>query len=163
MSKVPRKLHVEPAPGDEAFVVKVAFMTADRHHVDQHFGSAEGVMIYALNEHKWQLVEAIEYLPSPGQTHARLPGRIADLKQCAAVYCNACGSAAIRQLLAQDINPVRVAEGADIHIILSELQQELRGTPVGWLGRALKQVQQEQQSGDAKADWLNAMMDEEWI
>jgi hypothetical protein len=34
---------------------------------------------------------------------------------------------------------------------------------MGWLGRALKQVQQEKQSGDSKADKLNAMMDEEWI
>lgn len=157
-----RKLHVEPAPDEAQFDIKVAFVTQDRQRVDQHFGTAKGVLIYGVSEQSWSLLEAIEYPIVSEQTHAKLPGRITDLKGCAAVYCNACGAAAIRQLLADEINPVRVSEGSDIHQLISELQLELRGTPMGWLGRALKQAKRECSNSGSQADRLNALMDEDW-
>ncbi|MEI8633972.1 NifB/NifX family molybdenum-iron cluster-binding protein [Vibrio sp. PP-XX7] len=87
-----RKLHVAPDPDEQDFCLKVGFMTLDRQHVDQHFGSAKTVLIYGVNRSGWHVLEAIEY---PGQSdapHHRLPTRIQDLQACAAVFCNACGA-----------------------------------------------------------------------
>lgn len=157
-----RKLHIEPSPDEAGFSLKIAFTTLDRQHVDQHFGTAKCLLIYGIDRAHWSLLEAIEYPVSDDKTHEKLPARIADLKGCAAVYCNACGVSAIRQLLGENINPVKVSEGANIHILLAEMQEELKGTPTGWLGRALKQEERRKQSQASEQDRLSKLMDEEW-
>ncbi|MCL1074741.1 NifB/NifX family molybdenum-iron cluster-binding protein [Shewanella dokdonensis] len=154
-----RKLHVEPLP-DAKFQIKVAFATLDRRHVDQHFGSARSVLVYGVGHEQWSILEAIEYPQDDSRTHDRLPARIRDLSHCAAIFCNACGASAIRQLLDQGIHPVKVAEGCDIHQLLEDIRQELNGTPMGWLARSLKQLEAPpQQDGRER---LQALMDEEW-
>ncbi|WED24075.1 NifB/NifX family molybdenum-iron cluster-binding protein [Vibrio sp. JC009] len=164
MIRSERKLHIEPAPDEEQFQLKVAFATQDRHHVDQHFGTAKGVLIYGVGLEKWSLLEAIEYPAITEQTHDKLPGRISDLKecQCSAIFCNACGASAIRQLLGEDINPVKVSQGTDIHMLLAEIQCEMRGKPMGWLGRALKSAEKKSKDKDTTQQRLSGLMDEDW-
>ncbi len=157
-----RKLHIEPSPDEGQFKLKIAFTTLDRQHVDQHFGTAKCVLIYGVNEHHWSLLEAIEYPVISDKTHDKLPARIADLGGCAAVYCNACGVSAIRQLLGDNINPVKVSEGVNIHLMLAEIQEELRGSPTGWLNRALKMAEKKKHDQSSDRNRLNKLMDEEW-
>ncbi len=154
-----RKLHIEPRPDGKHFSLKIAFATQDRQHVDQHFGSAAGVLIYGVSKQTWSLLEAVEYV-SGGDTHDRLPQRILDLHGCVAIYCNACGAAAIRQLLEQQIHPVKVLAGHGIHELLTDIQQQLKGQPMGWLGRAMKLREQQEQVPVNKR--LSQLMDEEW-
>ena len=155
----PRKLQVEPQPSAEELPLKVAFATSNRRQVEQHFGSAQGMLIYGVDQAEWHILAAIEYNETAQPTHDRLPARIHDLAGCAAVFCNACGASAIRQLLDHGIHPVKVNEGAEIHTLLAELQQELQGKPMGWLARSLKQMKHPP-SDDASR--LQALMDEEW-
>ncbi|MGX9417624.1 NifB/NifX family molybdenum-iron cluster-binding protein [Vibrio sp. RC27] len=162
MFKSERKLHVEPTPDDSLFRIKVGFTTLDRHRVDQHFGSAKCVLIYGLNETEWHLLEAIEYSNSNSQTHDKLPIRIGDLSACSAVYCNACGPSAIRQLLDKGIHPVKVTEGSNIHDLMRDLQLELIEGPTGWLSRAIKTTVDERQKAVDKAQRLSDLMDEDW-
>lgn len=157
-----RKLHVEPLPNANQYSLKVAFATRDRHHIDQHFGTAKCVLIYGVSKQQWSLVEAIEYPNVDENTHNKLPARINDLESCAAIYCNACGAAAIRQLLAHDIHPVKVHEGTSIHAQVTDIQTELNGKPMGWLARALKQAERKKESTVAIEDRLDRLMDEEW-
>ena len=157
-----RKLHIEPQPDEEQFSLKVGFTTLDRQHVDQHFGTAKCVLIYGVGKESWSLLEAIEYPAIDEKTHDKLPARINDLKECSAIYCNAVGAAAIRQLLAEDINPVKVSEGADIHLLLTDIQGELRGSPTGWLARALKVAERRKMQDAPQKDRLNKLMDEDW-
>ncbi|QSX34167.1 hypothetical protein JYB87_02660 [Shewanella avicenniae] len=154
-----RKLHIEPQPREGEFPLKVAFATGNRRQVEQHFGSARGMLIYGVDKNEWRILEAIEYAEGEQRAHDRLPARINDLAGCAAVFCNACGASAIRQLLERGIHPVKVAEGVEIHSLLQELQQELQGKPMGWLARSLKQVQR---APRGEAERLQALMDEEW-
>lgn len=154
-----RKLHIEPQPQDGELPLKVAFATANRRQVEQHFGSARGILIYGVDSREWRILAAIEYAGAEPKAHDRLPARINDLAGCAAVFCNACGASAIRQLLERGIHPVKVDEGADIHTLLLELQQELQGKPMGWLARSLKQVKR---APNNEAERLQALMDEEW-
>ena len=162
MIKSERKLHIEPSPDEAEFKLKIGFTTLDRHHVDQHFGTAKCVLIYGISNERWSLVEAIEYPLISEKTHEKLPARIADLKGCAAIYCNACGVSAIRQLLSENVNPVKVSEGADIHMLLAEIQTELKGSPTGWLARALKLEAKKKHDQLSDQNRLNELMDEEW-
>lgn len=154
-----RKLHVEPRPEEEAFTLKVAFATHDRKNVDQHFGSCKSMLVYGVNVQEWHLLEAIEYAELPADTHNKLPARISDLTGCAAVFCNACGASAIRQLLEKNIHPVKVTEGREIHELLVTIQDELAGEPGGWLARAIKRKEQEDEpEGRKHKDFLNSLM-----
>lgn len=162
MIKSERKFHIEPLPNAAQFSLKVAFATRDRHHVDQHFGMAKCVLIYGISEERWSLVEAIEYPTIDENTHDKLPARISDLEECSAIYCNACGAAAIRQLLSHDINPVKVSVGAKIHAQIEDIQAELKGQPMGWLARALKLSERKKLAVDHVEERLDRLMDEEW-
>ena len=156
MSRCERKLHVEPAPDAGQFRLKVAFATQDRVTVNQHFGTAKSLMVFGVGTEGWSLLEVIEFPSSLKQTHDKLPSRIHELAGCAAVYCNACGVSAIRKLVEQGVNPVKVPEGINIHELLKEIQFELNHFPKGWLARALKQGQRK----DEKR--FDRLLDDTW-
>ncbi|MBM7035587.1 NifB/NifX family molybdenum-iron cluster-binding protein [Vibrio ulleungensis] len=166
-----RKLSVEPKPSNGEPNLIVAFATQDRRHVDQHFGSARCVMIYNVDATQWSLLEAVEYCSVDEDRHAKLPTRISDLSElnCSAIFCNACGVSAIRQLLENGINPIKVHLDTDIHSLISGLQQQLLGEPMGWVKRALKahsglqgQKRNQGERPTPDSDRLSQLMDEEW-
>ena len=120
--------------------LKVAFATTDMKHVNQHFGSAESFAIYAINLDGHQLIEAAQFgkLEQDGNED-KLAAKIAMLEGCAAVYCQAVGSSAVRQLVAHGIQPVKVSEGADVSGLIEALKAELSSGPTAWLARAIDQ------------------------
>jgi nitrogen fixation protein NifX len=139
-------------------VLKVAFATTDRLHVNQHFGSSEGFAIYSVSPEQTLLTEVAQFEErhQDGQED-KLTAKLALLEGCAAVYCVAVGGSAIRQLLAQGIQPVRVIEGAMIGPVLQELKAGLRqgGVPA-WLGQAMQRQQA------LSPDRFQAMENEGW-
>jgi len=117
--------------------LKVAFATSDRKHVDQHFGSASAFVIYAVTPEQAVLLEVAQFENLLQDSHEdKLAAKLALLEGCAAVYCQAVGGSAIRQLLQRSIQPLRVEEGAVIDHLLGELQQEWRTGGSGWLAKA---------------------------
>lgn len=137
--------------------LRIAFATTDMKHVNQHFGSAKSFAIYAVNPEQTQFVEAAEF----GQqiqdgNEDKLAVKFDLLKDCVAVYCQAVGASAVKQLVALGIQPVKVQEGSPIQKLVEDLQQQLRSGPSSWLARAIKQ----QGGGDAKH--YDEMADEDW-
>lgn len=123
-------------------VIKVAFASADRKHVDQHFGSACAFVIYSVGPGHTALLEVAQFEDNAQDGHEdKLTAKLAFLEGCAAVYCQAVGGSAIRQLLSRGIQPVRVAEGTIIDLTLKELERELRTGPSGWLAKAIRRQQ----------------------
>jgi len=120
--------------------LRVAFATTDMKHVNQHFGSAQSFAIYAITIDGHHLVEAAQFgkLEQDGNED-KLAAKIAMLEGCAAVYCQAVGSSAVRQLLASGIQPVKVSEGAEIAGLIEALKAELASGPTAWLARAIDQ------------------------
>lgn len=159
-----RKLSVEPRPQMNQFSFNVAFTTQDRQHVDQHFGTAKCVLVYGIGPENHALLEAIEYRDVDENRHEKLPLRIHDLEvlDCAAIYCNACGVSAIKQLLEGGVNPVKVQVGLSIRSLITELQKELVGEPTGWVKRVLKSKVQAKEPGFSQHQRLEQLMDEEW-
>ena len=117
--------------------LKVAFATTDRKHVDQHFGSASAFVIYAVTPEQAVLLEVAQFENRLQDGHEdKLAAKLELLRGCTAVYCQAIGGSAIRQLLQRGIQPRRIEEGAMIDRLLSELQQELRTGGLSWLTKA---------------------------
>jgi nitrogen fixation protein NifX len=136
--------------------VKIAFASSDRRIVDQHFGAAEAFCIYSLAEDDARLIEVAEFHDSDVAMdghEGKLAGKIALLEGCAAVYCNAVGASAIKQLLAAGIQPMKVAEGTPVDELLCGLNQGLKDAPPAWLAKRLQ---------NKDADRFAAMEAEGW-
>ena len=92
-----RKLSLAWSCTEAPAMLKVAFATADRTHVDQHFGAATGFAIYQLDGERAQLVELAEFAEEGMDgNEGKLAAKIAALTGCAAVYCLAVGGSAVR-------------------------------------------------------------------
>lgn len=121
--------------------VKIAFASSDRRLVDQHFGAAEAFCLYELAEDDARLIEVAEFHDSDTAMdghEGKLASKIALLDGCVAVYCNAVGASAIKQLLAAGIQPMKVEEGTPVDELLCGLNQSLKRDPPAWLAKHIK-------------------------
>ncbi len=120
-------------------MLKVAFATADRVRVNEHFGAATGFVIYSLDEDRARLVEVAEFVAEAMDgNEGKLAARIAALSGCAAVYCLAVGGSAVRQLMAAGIQPVRLDDPEPIDALLAKLRAAMRTGGVPWIDKVLK-------------------------
>ena len=121
--------------------VKIAFASSDRRAVDQHFGAAEAFCIFQLAEDDAHLVEVAQFHDSDVAMdghEGKLASKIELLEGCAAVYCNAVGASAIKQLLAAGIQPMKVGEGTPVDELLCGLNRSLKEAPPAWLAKKLQ-------------------------
>ena len=120
--------------------LKIAFATTDMDSVNQHFGSAKSFALYAVDPDHSQLLEAAQFgeLSQDGNED-KLSVKIELLSGCAAVYCQAIGGSAINQLIAKNIQPVKVHEGSKIKDLIVDLQNEMKAGPSSWLAKAINQ------------------------
>jgi len=156
MTEVTRQLRVLD-DGDDNAMLRVAFATSDRKNINQHFGSASSFAIYGVNPEDARLLTVVEFGDLSHDSEDKLVAKLEILKDCIAVYCRACGASAVRQLLAQGIQPVKVSEGASIDEMISALQDELRSGPSSWLAKAI------QRNGIGDLGRFDAMETEGWI
>lgn len=120
--------------------IRVAFASTDMRHVDQHFGSAESFVIYAVNQDTSKMVDVIQFgdLAQDGNEN-KLIDKMSALEGCAAVYVQAIGASALNQLRSLGVQPVKVSAGTPIGEMLHALREELREGPRSWLARAIEQ------------------------
>jgi nitrogen fixation protein NifX len=120
--------------------IKVAFATSDMVTVDQHFGSAKSFAVYLVNPETTQMLEASQFgvLAQDGNED-KLSVKLQLLEGCSAVYCQAVGASAIKQIVAQGIQPIKVHEGCLIKDLLADLQNEMISGPSSWLAKAINQ------------------------
>lgn len=122
-------------------MLKVAFASLDRRRVDQHFGAAEGFVIYDIGTEGANLV-AVGSFPEEAMdgNESKLVAKVDFLAGCSAVYVMAIGASAIKQLLAKGIQPIRVDEFDDIPGLIREVTRAMKEGGVPWVDRALAQA-----------------------
>jgi len=148
MQRQLRVLEGEAGTGD-VVALQVAFATSDLKHVDQHFGSAERFAIYRVEAERVTLSRVAEFgkLEKDGNEN-KLLEKFVLLDGCAAVYSQAIGPSAVRQLMGLGIQPMRVPDGSLITALLSGLQHELAAGAPGWIARALERQRRDQRRFD---------------
>ncbi|MBV5310091.1 NifB/NifX family molybdenum-iron cluster-binding protein [Chromatium okenii] len=139
-------------------MIKVAFATTDRKHIDQHFGTAECLAIYQIDAEQFNLLEVVQFgqLDQDGNEN-KLAVKIEALTGCVAVYCQAIGASAVNQLRPKGIQPIKVPAGTSLQQTIRALQLELRDGLSAWLARAIEH--QQQPDRDKRFD---AMEEEGW-
>jgi len=137
-------------------VLKVAFASTDRVRVNQHFGAAEGFVIYEVTPDKATLVGVGEFAEeSMDGNEDKLIAKVDFLAGCAAVYVLAIGASAIKKLVAKGIQPIRVGDVDAVDDLLGEISCAMREGGVGWIDRAVAAQQR------AKEEDRFASMEEE--
>lgn len=137
-------------------LLRVAFATSDLVRVDQHFGAAERFAIYAIGPDECRLVEVAEFGPRRQDgDEGKLLEKFVVLEHCAAVYCQAVGGSAVRQLLGLGVQPLKVPAGSGIAMLISQVQGEIASGVGGWVNRALVRERLE-------PDRFDAMEEEGW-
>ncbi|MCX7896487.1 MAG: NifB/NifX family molybdenum-iron cluster-binding protein [Rhodocyclaceae bacterium] len=120
-------------------LLRIAFATADRVRVDQHFGAALGFAIYQLDGKHAKLVEIAEFPHGEMDGgESKLAPRIEALKGCAAVYCLAVGGSAVRQLLSAGIQPIRLDAPTAIETLVGQILIAMQTGGIPWLDKAMK-------------------------
>lgn len=125
--------------GMESTALKVAFASTDMKHVNQHFGSAESFVIYTVDQQQSKMLEVAQFgdLSQDGNED-KLIEKMTALEGCIAVYSQAVGASAVRQLKTLGIQPIKVSAGAEITELLASIQEELSTGPGSWLARAIE-------------------------
>ena len=120
--------------------IKVAFATTDMVHVNQHFGSAKSFAVFAVDPENSEMLEAAQFgeLSQDGNED-KLSVKLQLLDGCAAVYCQAVGASAVKQIVSQGIQPIKVHEGCTIKELINDLQNEMKAGPSSWLAKAINQ------------------------
>lgn len=135
-------------------MLKVAFASTDRVKVNQHFGAAEGFVIYAIGPDRAAPVGFGEF-PAEAMdgNEAKLAAKVEFLQGCAAVFVLAIGASAIKQLLARGIQPIRINDGNGIDDLIADISRAMKEGGVPWIDRAL--------AAQAKAEDRFSRMEEE--
>lgn len=121
-----------------AAALKVAFATTDMLTVNQHFGSAASLAIYAFDMEHRDFIEVYKFRELDKDSDKdKLADKISILEGCIAVYSSAIGASAVSQLRAKGVQPVKVTAGAEITDLLDSLQEELLAGPSAWLAQAI--------------------------
>jgi nitrogen fixation protein NifX len=119
-------------------VIKVAFASTDRTRVNQHFGAAEGFVIYEVTPDKATLVGVGEFAEEAMDGNEdKLTAKVDFLAGCAAVYVMAIGASAIKKLMAKGIQPIRTNEIDAVDDLLSEISRAMNDGGVAWIDRAI--------------------------
>lgn len=139
-------------------MIKVAFASTDRKRVNQHFGAAEGFVVYEISPDKASLVGVAEFAEEAMDGNEdKLTAKVDFLAGCAAVYVMAIGASAIKKLMAKAIQPIRVNETDAVDELLVEISAAMREGGVAWIDRALAA-----QSKSESSDRFAAMDAEGW-
>jgi nitrogen fixation protein NifX len=139
-------------------MIKVAFASTDRKRVNQHFGAAEGFVVYEISPDKATLVGVAEFAEEAMDGNEdKLTAKVDFLAGCAAVYVMAIGASAIKKLMAKAIQPIRVNETDAVDELLVEISAAMREGGVAWIDRALAA-----QSKSESSDRFAAMDAEGW-
>ena len=139
-------------------MLRVAFASTDRARVNQHFGAAEGFAIYDIGTDSSALIAVGEF-PEEAMdgNEGKLAAKVDFLAGCAAVYVQAIGASAIKQLLSKGVQPIRVNETDGVPDLIREVANAMKDGGVPWIDRAMAL-----QAKAASNDRFDKMEDEGW-
>jgi nitrogen fixation protein NifX len=136
----------------------VALASSDLVKVDQHFGSATRFGIYRVTADRADLLSVARFDAAEHDgNEGKLPAKIAALQGCVAVFCQAAGGSAVRQLLAVGIQPIKLDAGATVGQTLTWMRKEIKSPTLPWVIKALQTDTQREDPGR-----FDAMETEGW-
>ena len=151
--------------GIEAFEVhmlRIAFASSDRAHVDLHFGGGERLVVFDVAPGRADLVGLGEFVKAElkgenkdrGLSRApldpnapvsvtiapdedKVAAKLDFLQGCSAVYAAQIGASSIKRLMAIGVQPIIVDNGHEILDLLNEVSLAMAHGGLSWVDRAM--------------------------
>lgn len=119
--------------------MKIAFCTTDMESVNQHFGRADKIAIYDIDDKEYSFSEMREFVPiDPTKDHkVDTETKAQAINDCAILYVAEIGGPASAHVIKNKIHPVKVTEPVPIKDILENIRTTLAGNPAPWLKKAM--------------------------
>ena len=113
-------------------MLRIAFASTDRLHVDLHFGGAESLVVFDVAPGQADLVGLGQFVKAEqvgeqgrkgiaGTVQDKVLAKLDFLDGCSAVYAASIGASSIRRLMGAGIQPIIVDNGHEIEDLLNEL------------------------------------------
>jgi len=121
--------------------MKIAFATADRVHINSHFGWANIIDVYDVDQDGYKFLKSLTFEGNLKESEHddKLAPKLEALADCKIVYVAAIGGGAAARLINHQITPIKCqSEEDEITDVLDKLVTTLNGSPPPWLRKALK-------------------------
>lgn len=132
-----RRLQLISAKERKGLVMKVAFASTDKVHIDEHFGKAREFCLWDVNADNAEFTGVLQIDEGTGDADDRIEARSAALADCALVYVGQIGGPAAARLVAKKVHPLKSKTAEPISEVVEKLQQVLQGNPPPWLKKAM--------------------------
>ncbi len=154
-------------------MLRIAFASSDRTHVDLHFGGGERLVVFDVSPGRADLVGTGEFIKaelkgenkdralsraqlSPdapvavtiGPDEDKVAAKLDFLQGCAAVYAAQIGASSIKRLLGTGVQPIIVDVGHDIRDLLNEVSLAMFHGGLSWVERAMAKAHEAGPRGD---------------
>jgi nitrogen fixation protein NifX len=161
MVSVEASLSEHPSVGDapcpDEFVT-VAFATSDEVHVNEHFGSAEHFLVYAVSSSDAKPISVKSFnREAQDGNEDKLKVKLSWLQGGDVVVCAQVGNSAAQQLLRGGTQPIAVNDDPEISAVLEQLQKDMSSN-AAWT-RRLKKTRPSPVSSSPQA---GLSLDEAW-
>jgi nitrogen fixation protein NifX len=148
-------------------MLRIAFASSDRTHVDLHFGGGERLVVFDVSPGRADLVGTGEFIKaelkgenrdrglsraelSPdapvavtiGPDEDKVAAKLDFLQGCTAVYAAQIGASSIKRLLGIGVQPIIVDNGYDIHDLLNEVSLAMFHGGLSWVERAMAKARE---------------------
>jgi nitrogen fixation protein NifX len=132
-------------------MLRIAFASTDRQHVDLHFGGAERLVLFDVAPGRADLVGTAEFVKTEatgtdgrtgltGTVHDKVLAKLDFVQECAAVYAASIGTSSIRRLMILGVQPIIVEAGHEILDLLNEVSLALAHPgSLPWVDKAAAQ------------------------
>mgnify|MGYP004702425765 CR=1 FL=1 len=132
-----RRFHLIDGNREKGLVMKVAFASSDKIHVNEHFGRAEQFYIWEIGPEVAGFTGMVQVRTEGDDEADRIEARCVGLADCALVYVAEIGGPAAARLVAKKIHPIKSKDREPIALVVEKLQEVLRGSPPPWLRKAM--------------------------
>ncbi len=132
-----RRFEIVARHEHKGLMMKVAFASTDKVHIDEHFGHAEEFYVWSIAPEKAEFSGVIQVKDETGDSADRIEARSAALEDCAVVYVGEIGGPAAARLVAKKIHPLKSKTKEPITTVVENLQNVLKGNPPPWLRKAM--------------------------
>jgi nitrogen fixation protein NifX len=154
-------------------MLRIAFASSDRTHVDLHFGGGERLVVFDVSPGRADLVGTGEFIKAElkgenkdrglsraelnpdapvavtiGPDEDKVQAKLEFLQGCAAVYAAQIGASSIKRLLGIGVQPIIVDVGHDIHDLLNEVSLAMFHGGLSWVERAMAKAREAGPRGD---------------
>jgi nitrogen fixation protein NifX len=154
-------------------MLRIAFASSDRTHVDLHFGGGERLIVFDVSPGRADLVGTGEFIKAElkgenkdrglsraklnpdapvavtiGPDEDKVAAKLEFVQGCAAVYAAQIGASSIKRLLGIGVQPIIVDVGHDIHDLLNEVSLAMFHGGLSWVERAMAKAREAGPDGD---------------